>query len=582
MKLGVRGQFFFVSLFLILGAVLLSGVYLERRLRVFCEATIEEALLRMAHVARDWVEAAPGLTDLASAESLADRLGDSSGARITIIRLDGVVLGDSKLDVIDAPPDNHGSRPEVREAILRGRGRARRYSSTLHTEMLYVALRFNRQDNRGVLRVARSLVDVEASVAHLRKFLFVAGAFGFLVAALMSGFASHLWSRRVRALVHHARSLARGENVPRPLVISTQDEFGGLAGSFNKIAAALDRTVADLANERNRLQTVLEGMTESVLALDAERRITLMNQAAMKLLGVAGPPENRSLLDAVRVPALVELVSASQGGETQSREFDLPGPVPRRVLAHAAPLTEAKGSLVVMHDVTEVRRLEAVRRDFVANVSHELRTPVSVVQANAETLLAGAIHDKEGRLAFVEAIQRSAARLADLVSDLLDLSQIEAGKTAIERTPLGLFLVVKKAVGLISTRAEAKRIEIRYDIADDVSVLADRQALDQVLVNLLDNAVKYTPADGVVEIVATQESTHVLVEISDDGPGIAKKHAERIFERFYRVDPGRSRALGGTGLGLSIVKHLVEAMEGTVGYRARERGSIFWFRLCRR
>jgi two-component system, OmpR family, phosphate regulon sensor histidine kinase PhoR len=368
--------------------------------------------------------------------------------------------------------------------------------------------------------------------------------------------------------------------------VGQSDEIGLIVGSLDRVANELNGTVSTLDRERRRSSALLESMSEAVLALDADGRVTLANPAALQLLRVGATPTGvigRTLLETVRLPALVE-VAASAGGEPRERELELPGAQPRRVLVRARPLAGGSGSVLVMHDVTELRRLETIRRDFVANVSHELRTPVSVIRANAETLLSGGLEDPVRSRGFVDGIWRNAERLAALLADLLDIARIEAGQYRLDKREVRVGQVLAFAVETYEAKARAKRIALAAAGADDLTVVADESALNQVVSNFVDNAVKYTPDGGHVTLEARVDPQRdvVRVTVTDDGPGIEPRHRARIFERFYRVDPGRSREMGGTGLGLAIAKHLSESMGGEVGVGpASPHGSVFWVALPR-
>ncbi|MBC7792748.1 MAG: hypothetical protein H7Z43_03490, partial [Clostridia bacterium] len=312
----------------------------------------------------------------------------------------------------------------------------------------------------------------------------------------------------------------------------------------------------------------------------ADERITLVNTAALGLLRLASPPIGRTLVEIVRAPALIELASGARAATTSGTEFELRGPKPRRLMARATPLKNTGGLVIVLHDVTDLRRLETIRSDFVANVSHELRTPVSVIRANVETLLDGAMDDAEQARRFLEALSRSAERLSQLVADLLDISRIEAGAYQLEMSAVPVLPAMQRAVESITLAAQHKNLTVLADGDPHITALADARALDQVLMNLVDNAVKYTQQGGTIRVRAKTIEEGVRIEVCDDGPGIEPRHRARVFERFYRVDEGRSRAMGGTGLGLAIVKHLMEAMRGQVGVDGGSpRGSIFWVEL---
>jgi len=330
--------------------------------------------------------------------------------------------------------------------------------------------------------------------------------------------------------------------------------------------------------ERDRLNTILHGVSEGLLAIDVDNRVDLANDAAKTLLGLRSDPVGRKLVETIRIPALVNL-SEHSGIAQRTAEFTVEDP-PRYLLATTTPLRATGGVVIVLHDMTGIRNMENIRRDLVANVSHELRTPVSIIRANAETLLDGAMQDPEQARTFVQAILRHSERLSNLLSDLLDLAKIEGGAYPLCLENLNVRGAVQRAVDTLSRSAKGKGVNVRVNVPGELFALGDIQALDQVLVNLLDNAIKYSFDSGIIDIRATNTNEEVRICVSDDGPGIAERHRGRIFERFYRIDTGRSRALGGTGLGLSIVKHLAMLMHGTVGVEAVEpHGSAFWITL---
>ena len=405
-------------------------------------------------------------------------------------------------------------------------------------------------------------------VRAVRTGLAVIGLAAVATAAVVLTIVSSQVSRALEPVVSKAAAVAEEEEDP---LTSLQ--------SLREMASDLEETMAMLAAERNRFRAVLQTMDQAVLALDPQQRVTTVNRAARSLLSLDDGVEGKRLLEAVRIPGLKQLVEDAEEGRPAAEEFDIPGA--RRVEARARRQSDG-GVVVVVVDVTEIRRLERVRRDFVANVSHELRTPISVIRATAETLLSGGLEDERAGRMFVEAILRHSDRLGRLVADLLDISRIEAGRYPLDLTGSPLAEVVAHVFESVEPDARGKEIELTTKVGPDVRVVADRKALEQVLINLVSNAVKYTQGGGHVQVtVAAPSGGTIRVEVKDDGPGIDPAHRARIFERFYRADPGRSREMGGTGLGLSIVKHLVEAMNGEVGVDARSpHGSVFWFTLA--
>ncbi len=350
--------------------------------------------------------------------------------------------------------------------------------------------------------------------------------------------------------------------------------------SFNQLTEELEQTMTALAVERDRFGAVLEGMGEAVIALDARRRITLVNQTAMRLFAPPWPPLGRPLRDLVHSAEVRDAVRASLQGEVHTVAFDHTSREPRRILATVTPQQQDHGCVLVCRDVTALKHLERMRQDFVANVSHELRTPVTIIQANAETLISGALSDPEHAPRFVDGIYRNAARLSRLIADLLDLSRIEAGRYPLTVQRLPLAPHIRQSIIALRQRAADRQQELIEQLDPACVACFDPGALEQVLTNLLDNAIKYGPPSSRITVRAQRQHGSVRVEIEDDGPGIAADHQARLFERFYRVDPGRSKEMGGTGLGLSIVKHLVESMGGRVGVRsAPPHGTTFWFVL---
>ena len=382
--------------------------------------------------------------------------------------------------------------------------------------------------------------------------------------------------RAQRGLIRDVQNIVR-DPTKRIAAISVSSDMRELARWINAIAEDAERSRDALHHERTLLASVADGLTQGVIAIDGERRIEMLNDAARRMLGVQSSLVGEPLLEFVRVPELRELIDHTNDA---SAEVQLPhGP---RALIRAARTWGRAGRVLLLEDVTTVRKLETVRRDFVANVSHELRTPVAVIRANAETLLAGAKNDPQMATKLIDGLHRNAERLARILADLLDLSRLDAGQYRLDLAPTPVKAVTEQSLTAVETQAQARKIEVVVDVPEELSVRADAKALDQILVNLIDNGVKYTQAEGHVWVVAKELDRVVRIEVRDDGPGISDKHRERVFERFYRADPSRSREAGGTGLGLSIVKHLVESMGGEVGVEPNApRGSIFWLQLPR-
>ena len=574
MKLGVRGKLFFVSLLLIGAAGLVSAIYLEQRLRTWMVERIEADMHHHALAGRALIAAA-GVSPASSVDPLADELGDAVGVRITVLAHDGRVLGDSELaGQALGEVENHGGRPEVVQALTGGRGISRRFSTTLSTEMLYVAVPYGVAPGVGVVRAATPLSEVELVVARLRWLVLFAAAVGVVLAVLMSALASHFAAGSIRALL--GTTLARAQKEHASLLVTAEGEVSG-SGSFNLLSEKLERTVQDLADSRGRVDRVLSSLSEGVVALDDSGRITLMNPAAERLLALDPSLIGTAWAEAAGVPELVNL----DREEDETGEIEFSGPGGRTLVAETTPLKSDGGTVIVFRDETQMRRLESVRRDFVANISHELRTPVSVIFASAENLIDGALEDEDVAVRFVDAIHRNALRLSRIISELLDLARIEAGQTKMRVRSRELVPIVTRAVDDVIRSAQGKEMTIEIHVPPGLHAQLDDGALEHVLINLLDNAVKYGPTGATIDVRATVVGDRVRLEVADDGPGVEPAHRSRIFERFYRADAARS-ADRGTGLGLAIVRHLVQQMGGEVGVDPNEpKGSVFWLELPR-
>jgi len=577
-RFGLRGKLFFVLVGAILLVVATGALILPAGLARSLKVRIASELDHEATLAALYVEERVAAPTIADADPIADALGRAVGNRVTIVLADGRVIGDSEQSTAQvAEMENHAGRPEIAAALRTGKGSSTRYSTTLGHDLMYFAARLPAGRLTGVVRVAKPLVEVRDATRALYGLLAFAGLIGLGIAFVAAAVSSHLFSRALRSLVDYAEHVQDG--AVRPDVAERRDELGGLAVSVQRLAEQLQQRVTELASERRRFEDILEGMSEALIALDEYRRVTLVNRAAVVMLGQTEQPIGRTILEIVRVPELNALLNDVAPGGQATSEFDL-GPIaPRRVLA-SAKRRESGDYVIVLLDVTELRRLERLRRDFVSNVSHELRTPVSIIKANAETLVDGALDDAEASRRFLASIATHADRLASLISDLLDISRIEEGKYELHPEAVPVEAALSRAAVALETLAAEKRIVLCVESGVDLSVTCDKRALDQVLFNLVDNAVKYTQTEGHVVLRAAREDGRILLEVIDDGPGVEPKHRERLFERFYRVDAGRSREMGGTGLGLAIVKHLATAMGGTVGMRpANGRGSVFWVSL---
>ncbi len=584
MRIGARGKLFVVSL----GLLVLSVAAAEAYLLPAVEHDLTERIRQDLHVNLQLVaERAAVAAHAAEApdwDALADKLGEIAKARVTFIQADGLVLGDSEVPAKDLHAlENHRERPEVLAAIAGTTTDNIRFSATTHKRMLYAATRV--PGNPGmVARLSLPLSWVDGATARVRALL-LGGALVALVAAiLLSSMAAVLMSRGLRNLTAIARRMAGGDLEARSRLASA-DELGELGRTLDHLAANLSRSVRELRDDRDLLGRILESMREGVLVMDGEHRILLANPSLRELLLLDSDVVGRSTIEVIRNAELQSIVGkALAASEPMVGEVEVGGIKPRRLMVHAARLSgEPRALVLVLFDVTEMRRLETVRRDFVANVSHELRTPVAAVRSAAETLRVAVERDPKAVPHFIDIIERNGRRLGELISDLLDLSRIEAKEFRLSIESIDLALVCEKTLAALAERASARGTRLSTKIPEGLSRAAgDKSAFDRVLTNLIDNALKYCPDGASVTVEACESVGKLLILVSDSGPGIEARHLPRLFERFYRVDPGRSRDMGGTGLGLSIVKHLVEAMGGEVSVESIPgKGSTFGFTLPR-
>jgi two-component system phosphate regulon sensor histidine kinase PhoR len=514
-----------------------------------------------------------------------------TGARATLVAADGVVLADSHED--PAQMENHAGRPEIRAAFESGEGRAVRFSTTVGREMVNLA---RRREPPGqppyVLRIGWPLAEIDQAVARIRVRLVLASLVILLLAGGLSFLFSRGFSARVAGMKEFSRRVADGDF--RPMAVERAgDELSDLGRALNETAARLDATIASLTEERNRSAAILRSMVEGVAVIDTEQRILFCNHAFCRAMAAdeAGC-QGRRLVEVARQPELLGVAQRVLGtrervdAEVATPAADAAGQQ-RSYAVTAAPVAggDAAGAVVVLHDITELRRLERVRRDFVANVSHEFKTPLTAIQGFAETLLGGALDDAQNARRFLEIIRDHAQRLGRLTDDLLKLSQIEAGTLELELRAVGVAGLVEGCVETTRLKAAPKRMALEVACPADLpAVRADAIRLREVLQNLLDNAVQYTPAGGRVEVraAATTAGGRAMVTftVADTGIGIPSAEQSRIFERFYRVDTARSREVGGTGLGLAIAKHIVEAHGGRIWVEsAVGAGSRFHFSI---
>lgn len=580
---------------LILSYVLIIGipfvflaVILDRRLEDNSLQQIEASLANQARLMALQLQPA----DIRSPAS--QRLQDLAAwsqrtlnARMTVIDAAGMVVVDSDVPQKDVPAlENHRNRPEVLEALRNGTGAQIRYSSTLKIDMLYLALAL-RSDNdqaKGVVRLALPLEHVRRTLAVTRSIIVAGLFFAVCLAVVIGSMLIRGISRPLERVLYGSRRFAAG-NLDHRILVEGDDELGRLGSTLNLMAQDLQNQISRIELQNQQLQRVFESMVEGVILVDASMKILQLNPALARIFGLdPAIAQGRLFLEVLANNDLAELFGrVIQTNQAVSTEMTIVWPVRRQVLATVAPISEqarAVACLAVIHDITEMKKLQTIRSDFVANVSHELKTPLTSIKGFVDTLLDGGLDDKEHARSFVEIIQQHTDRLNALIQDLLALSYLESKEAVLRKEAVDLAELTQSVIKGFGAQLKSRQVSARSAIDGPCRVSADKHQLVQVLTNLVDNAIKFNRPGGSVTINCSIEQGRVKVSVADTGSGIPAKDLPRIFERFYRVDKARSRDLGGTGLGLAIVKHIVELHGGVVGVESAEAaGSTFWFTL---
>ncbi len=508
--------------------------------------------------------------NLAGLRNLTEVYGDKTAARITLITPNGTVAGDSEKSSLEM--GNHLSRPEVQQALSGHTGQSMRYSNTLRKKMMYVAVPVL-ADGRviGVVRTALPLSEIDQVIGAVQQRIIFGGLVILLLAAVFSLIVSRRISRPLERIQRGAERFAQGDFSRRLNTIGSA-EINALAGTMNQMAEQLEDRLQTLTSERNQREAVLSSMVEGVLAVNTDGHIISLNKAAARFFNVfqAETAAGRSIEEVFRHVKLQRFISeVLEGQETRECEIAVPGGDTCYLQTRGTNLFgvqgERIGAVVVFNDVSRLRRLENVRREFVANVSHELKTPITSIKGFVETLMDGAMHDPAEADRFLRIVSRHADRLNAIIDDLLTLSRLEQdGGKGMELQPAGLCGLMQSAVEVCARRAADKNIAIQVDCPENISAVVNPPLIEQALINLIGNAVKYSQPGKTVSVSAAAEPRAVVLTVRDEGYGIEPEHLDRLFERFYRVDKGRSRQEGGTGLGLAIVKHIAQAHGGSV------------------
>jgi two-component system phosphate regulon sensor histidine kinase PhoR len=555
---------------LLLGVLLAVDFLSERTLRTSYEEQGYQHLKAIAHLMSLHplpLAGAPQTPEEIAALNTWVAANASSGVRITVIAADGHVLSDSESET--STMENHADRPEVQDALKRGEGQAIRSSASVQAQLMYYAVR---EDLPGgspvVLRLALHLEGFSAQLWEFRRKLWLGSFLIYVLAGTIALLMSRGYTGRVERLREFSRRVAEGDFRPLPSD-GSGDSLEALGTSLNQTASRLDRTIRTLTEERNLSAAILGSMVEGVAVVNPGERLAFANPGFASILGLDVPPvAGSSLLEVVRQTELIAAVRRVLAGEPRVEAEIVTGTLRQHYFAATVASVragETSGAVIVLHDITELRKLERIRRDFVANVSHEFRTPLTAIQGFSETLIGGAIDDPQNRGRFLAIILEHSRRLARLTEDLLRLSQMDAEQLELEIRAASVPQLIESCYETAQRRAAEKGLTLSLNVPSQLpEVAADNRRLQEVLQNLLDNAIQYTLPGGKIVLSAETRGEEVILTVADTGIGIPQADQPRIFERFYRVDVARSREAGGTGLGLSISKHLVEAQGGRI------------------
>ena len=558
MKKNLFYKIFFSYLVIISLSFLLLDLFLREEVEKNLTSQIETEMMSYAKI-----------IDLSPREKITEQIGEManiSNCRVTLIDARGKVFADSEKDVTQM--ENHSNRPEVQEARLKGSGKSVRFSSSLNIDMLYVAVTIrNGEKINGYVRLARPLHDVQKVIQKMYESILGASAIAVIVSLLIALFISYRLAEPIRAMERFTEKLRQGEPVGA-ILLNTADETKKLADNINFLVEELKDKIRIANEEKSKLMTALTSMTEGVLIINAQGLIEFVSPVLGDMLSVRYEDVfGKTLMEAFRSAELQKILTEfKRTGENITREItlDMAEAVILNVsvsAVHGYPQEDK--TMIVFHDVTRLKKLEKVKEDFVANVTHEIRTPLTAIIGYLETIKNGAIVNIDETKKFVDIILNQAERLNRLVEDLLTLSHIELKELKFNFENVSINAAITNVISLVEAKAKEKKITIHNNVRENFPMIrADKDKLTQIFVNILDNAVKFTPESGRITIVAKEADAYTAVSISDTGIGVPRDEIQRLGERFYRVDRSRSRDLGGTGLGLSIVKHLMIAHGG--------------------
>lgn len=561
--------------YLLIASLLLIALerYLSNTIKSNYISKLEENLLIQSRLITEQIP----LSLLPNLDEFCKKYKEKTGARITIIDSAGRVIGDS--DESSAKMENHSDRPEIKEALVNNIGSSIRFSKTLQKEFFYLAVALNTNLERGFLRLSVPLHDLETAISDMRRRIAFASLIALVIAVIIGVFQTGRITKAIEEIARFSHEIRSG-NFRTRLFLKDKGKLGELAKNINDMAQELRTTLEHSQEEKHKIEEILSNMSDGLMLIDTKGKILLCNSAIKKFFGIESDIEGKPLIETLRSVELTNILSETiSSKETMVKEIEITHPKQLCLLATTVPFyyppenKNISGIILSLHDITRLKQLEDIRKDFVANVSHEIKTPITAIKGFADTLLEGALYDRENAEKFLQTIKSHSERLNSLVEDLLMLSRIELGDIKITKTAVNVDEAAESVIATLRDKAAAKGIQLKKDIQHGLQeIKADRNRLIQILLNLVDNGIKFTEKGEVIVgaglVPALKEGgqpqglpLHSFIEISveDTGIGIPKKDLPRLGERFYRVDRARSRELGGTGLGLAIVKHLVKA-----------------------
>ncbi|GAB6137536.1 two-component system histidine kinase PnpS [Halanaerobaculum tunisiense] len=557
-----------VTLYLLLLVVTLvaSGFFLQKSLEDYFSDWLDKKLVGEMKLVTGVVKPLIKTKEATKLDRLIEEYGEELQTRITVVAASGQVLADSREN--PAEMDNHIDRPEIQEALREDLGKSMRHSATLNIDMRYVALPIVDQgETIGIIRAALDLKKLNRLYYGIWEVLFQTGIIAFLISILLSFKFAKRITNPIREMTSVAQRMANGF-LDQKLVIKTEDEIGKLAKMFNHMVNQVKENMQQLSTEKSKVEAIVTSIGDAIIAVNESGEVILVNLAAEEIFQITEEEVlGESVIQITKNYKLDELITESlETGKELTEEVDLLLPEERTFRVQLAPIErkdQLRGVVVSLRDITDIRRLEQMRKEFVSNVSHELKTPLTSIKGYVETLLESN-PDLDTYNSFLEVIDDETERLEYLINDILDLSKIEAGNNLLE-DELYIPEIINDVIPVLAPKAEQKNIDVQLDIESDLpKITGNQEQLSRLLINLIDNALKYTPAGGRVEVKSYTENDKLVIEVEDNGMGIPQEDISRIFERFYRVNKARSRELGGTGLGLSIVKHIVEQHNGII------------------